>query len=373
MCLQNFTSCFSAPFVRIVFVIPSVTNSIGISAKLRLFVSRAPVDSTRRRLATSPGAQQPVQRKSITFSEIPMRFFVFLLSLSTIYCLPSTPAAHAETVDIGFLGQESISFSTSELIAGTRARVYARIHNFGDIDVTGRVAFHQGTIPLGSSQPISVRAGGAYEEVFVDFTVPEAEFNIRAQIVDTDPAETVTDNNIVLSTMFEPIEDEDQDGVIDDEDNCPSTENPDQQDADGDGKGNVCDEDDDNDSLSDEVEEELGSDPEATDTDGDGVDDGDDATPTVFNEAEETEEEESAQGSTEQELVTQQAVAEEEPNETTTSEPTETESTTEEGTEVTEGTEDEVVEEGAEEAQTVAIERETAFTTSLESWNTYEF
>lgn len=209
-----------------------------------------------------------------------MRFLFLFFSLFTIYYLPFTPVANAETVDLGFLGQDAIFFSTNELVVGTRARVYARIHNFGDVDVTGRVAFHQGTIPLGSSQPISVRANGAFEEVFVDFTVPDSDFNVRAEIIDADPQDTVISNNIVLSAVLEPTQDEDQDGIADAVDNCPIDANEDQRDIDADGVGDSCDEDDDNDVLSDEVEAEIGSDPESADTDGDGLADAEDPNPS---------------------------------------------------------------------------------------------
>ena len=43
--------------------------------------------------------------------------------------------------------------------------------------------------------------------------------------------------------MCEGPQDSDEDGYDDDEDNCPGTPNPDQQDADDDGIGDVCDED----------------------------------------------------------------------------------------------------------------------------------
>ncbi len=49
------------------------------SAKLRLFVSRAPVDSTQRIIHTFPGARQPVQRKFITFSEVSKGFLTIAL------------------------------------------------------------------------------------------------------------------------------------------------------------------------------------------------------------------------------------------------------------------------------------------------------
>ena len=47
-------------------------------------------------------------------------------------------------------------------------------------------------------------------------------------------------------------DDDDGDGVLDEQDNCPKTENADQLDTDLDGKGNACDPDDDNDQIPDE-------------------------------------------------------------------------------------------------------------------------
>ncbi len=58
---------------RLYVQIPNTLDT-GTSAKLRLFVSRAPVDPTHLRLLPKPrGARQPVQQKSITFSEVPQK------------------------------------------------------------------------------------------------------------------------------------------------------------------------------------------------------------------------------------------------------------------------------------------------------------
>ena len=43
----------------------------------------------------------------------------------------------------------------------------------------------------------------------------------------------------------------DSDGIPDDEDNCPDYSNPDQEDNENDGLGDVCDSDDDNDAIGD--------------------------------------------------------------------------------------------------------------------------
>lgn len=55
----------------------------------------------------------------------------------------------------------------------------------------------------------------------------------------------------LVVTGFQDDEDDDNDGVLDVDDNCPVTANADQADNDGDGIGDVCDDDDDNDGILD--------------------------------------------------------------------------------------------------------------------------
>ncbi|MBW3020380.1 hypothetical protein KY334_03710, partial [Candidatus Woesearchaeota archaeon] len=62
-------------------------------------------------------------------------------------------------------------------------------------------------------------------------------------------------------TCVDKLKDTDVDGVIDSEDNCPSVNNPSQDDFDGDGVGDDCDEDSDGDGLSDVWELRNGLDP----------------------------------------------------------------------------------------------------------------
>lgn len=68
--------------------------------------------------------------------------------------------------------------------------------------------------------------------------------------------------------------DTDDDGVGDAEDRCPRTADPEQRDADNDGRGDACDDDADGDGLSDAAEAAHGSDPLDPDTDDDGWGDG---------------------------------------------------------------------------------------------------
>lgn len=189
------------------------------------------------------------------------------------------PAAAAQfDYDLGVYNG-TISFSKQTLVAGDAIRVYAGIKNEGNQDVTGYASFFQSNQLIGQSQVISVRAGGQTEEVWVDFTVPNNDFNIRVQVQGTNPADQNPANDTAVSALFTVVKDGDGDGRPDNADNCPTVGNADQQDTDGDGQGNACDTDDDNDGIPDANEGSLGTSPTNPDSDGDGVNDGQDAFP----------------------------------------------------------------------------------------------
>ncbi len=72
----------------------------------------------------------------------------------------------------------------------------------------------------------------------------------------------------------DPLPDTDNDGIVDEEDNCPLVKNEDQKDSDGDGIGDVCEEDSDGDGVIDELDNcPLVSNPDQEDEDGDGIGD----------------------------------------------------------------------------------------------------
>lgn len=72
--------------------------------------------------------------------------------------------------------------------------------------------------------------------------------------------------------------DDDGDGAADGSDNCPLVSNVSQTNTDGDGSGDACDSDDDNDGLTDTQEASLGTDPLDPDSDNDQVSDGQEVT-----------------------------------------------------------------------------------------------
>lgn len=201
-----------------------------------------------------------------------MKRFLFLLGF---FLFPLS--AHA-AVDLS-IDSADIRFSESILVAGDQVRIYAKIYNVGDEDVSGYVSFYQGASLIDDSLVVSLPANGNADEVYIDFIVPSGSFNILAMIRGTDPSDANSSNDSALTSTFTPVVDDDRDRIGNGEDNCPQSSNNNQLDTDGDGQGDACDSDDDNDGLSDEIEGELNSNSTLSDTDGDGVLDADDAFP----------------------------------------------------------------------------------------------
>jgi hypothetical protein len=92
-----------------------------------------------------------------------------------------------------------------------------------------------------------------------------------------------TGNNTMIYARLNSVgADDDADGIVDTQDNCPQDPNPYQTDTDGDGAGDACDSDSDGDGLSDGEEVNLyATDPLNPDSDGDHLGDGEEV--NVYN------------------------------------------------------------------------------------------
>lgn len=163
---------------------------------------------------------------------------LFALLLLTLLTQPL--AARASGADLA-ISASSITFSTDTFYVDDTVRIYTSIRNVGDVDTTAYVSFYVSSMVIGRSQIVSLRANGAPDEVFVDFTVPEGSFNIRAVIQGTSPQDVNPSNDSALTPLYTTIADADRDGVENAADNCVTDANTDQANADSDDLGDVCD------------------------------------------------------------------------------------------------------------------------------------
>lgn len=127
-------------------------------------------------------------------------FFQFFL-LGLFFIVPS--ATRAVSVDVGFNGgARDIFFSKEKLIVGDPVRIYASVHNFGDVDVSASVLFYQGIALIDEAKPVSVRAKGLSDEVYVDWVIPEGSFNIRAEVKGQKPIDENPTNDTALTSLL---------------------------------------------------------------------------------------------------------------------------------------------------------------------------
>ena len=183
---------------------------------------------------------------------------ILIIIFAMLLLMPSLSPALASTSDLSIdVGNVRFSKNTNNLLVGDTVRVYAAVANNGDTDALGYIAFYinNETTMIGSAE-VSVLAGGYYDEVYVDFTVPDDDFRLLVSLLSVVPTDSNLNNNNILTQKFNV-----------------------QGDNDGDGIGDDTDADDDNDSLTDAQEIQMGTDPLLRDTDGDGVLDADDLYP----------------------------------------------------------------------------------------------
>lgn len=147
------------------------------------------------------------------------------------------------------ISETDITFSKIDLIEGDPIKIYARIFNIGDNDVSGYVSFYSNGKEIGNPQAISIKPN-TYDDVFVDWKTSAGTFDVGAKIVGLNPVDENPDNNETAKRNVFVDSDTDADGI-----------------------GNSKDPDDDNDGLNDDQESTIGTNPLAPDTDTDKVND----------------------------------------------------------------------------------------------------
>jgi hypothetical protein len=162
-------------------------------------------------------------------------------------------AALAKT-DLSIL-ETDITFSKDKPFDQDLVRIYARVFNLGDSDVSGYVVFLLDSKEIKDPQPISVKTN-TYDDVFVDWQAKAGTYNITAKIIATNPADEISENNLAVRKDFFIDLDTDKDGIGDKEDP-----------------------DIDNDGLTNDEELQKGTNPASPDTDSDEVNDKIDAFP----------------------------------------------------------------------------------------------
>lgn len=245
-------------------------------------------------------------------------FFLFILAAPQI--------CFAFSADIS-ISESSIHFSKDTFLEGNPVRIYTTVTNNSSSDLLGTAQFYDETAgrQIGSDQTISVFSNKT-DDIFVDWTPAfEGQHTILITIdpwitKNDDPSNNSARKTVVVlkDTDHDGITDsqdpdDDNDGVIDEDDVFPldgaewvdtdgdrvgdNTDEDDDndrhldeedafpldsmewEDTDKDGIGNLADPDDDNDGLFDEDEAEKGTDPIKIDTDEDGTNDGADDFP----------------------------------------------------------------------------------------------
>ncbi|MDP2669467.1 MAG: hypothetical protein Q8O99_00180, partial [bacterium] len=108
---------------------------------------------------------------------------IVLVSMILISVLPYVNAQEVPH-DLS-VNSRGISFSQSNFFAGDTIRIYGTVENVGTKDMTGYVQFFKGITPIQNEIPLSSKASGAPEEVWVDWIAEEGTYNIQFRILDS--------------------------------------------------------------------------------------------------------------------------------------------------------------------------------------------
>ena len=119
--------------------------------------------------------------------------------LFIILALFLLPAFASAKTDLS-LAETSIALSKTAVLAGDTVRIYARVFNLGDTDVSGFVVFTNNGQELLEPRQISVRPN-TYDDVFIDWLVTVGENIIQAKITGATPTDENEGNNATVEKV----------------------------------------------------------------------------------------------------------------------------------------------------------------------------
>lgn len=169
--------------------------------------------------------------------------------------LLSLAAAPLALADLAVVPGSLTIDPNQNLLEGQIVQLVASVGNRGRDSLIGTAQFLIDGRQVGTDQPVSVRAGGSPDEVFVSWRATAGEYRLSFRINPFDPgSDSPANNSAELNFSVD-------------------------RDTDGDSIGDSVDPDDDNDSIADTDELARGLDPLRADSDGDGFDDARDIFP----------------------------------------------------------------------------------------------
>ncbi len=124
-----------------------------------------------------------------------------VLLLAGLSLLAPTFASAAQYQYDAAITQGSVSFSQAQFYAGETVRIYANIVNLGTSDISGGVSFFQGASALAAPSPFSLKANGANEDVWIDWTPLEGTYNIMLKIETRESDQNQSNNTHVTPMM----------------------------------------------------------------------------------------------------------------------------------------------------------------------------
>ncbi len=115
-----------------------------------------------------------------------INFIIFALTTAVLGFLPSRNFAFA-TTSLS-INEKDITFSENNIAGGDLVRIYCKVLNTGDADVSGFVVFSDNGKNIGAPQQFNARPND-YGDVWTDWQAVAGNHSITAEIIGTNPSD----------------------------------------------------------------------------------------------------------------------------------------------------------------------------------------